>query len=305
MEGCDPLDRNENLSSSRREFPSSRVRRQEMDELETGSFSKDPPPSVWPKTIRLVNWNVNRGLRLREIIEFLAETSADVILLQETDVNVRRTRYCNVPREIARALRMDYVFGREFEELSHTSGGSPAYHGQTTLSRLPLSRPHLHRFQRQSSFWRPRWFIPTLEPFQRRLGGRMALIAEISIHSRTLVLYNVHLESRGSDKLRCNQLSDILLKVSRHPADTPVLIGGDFNFDISRTRTAELIANACISNPFLSLEKHRTVQPGMLARPVAIDWILTGGALSATHPAVHESATASDHFPLSLELRLP
>ena len=132
----------------------------------------------------------------------------------------------------------------------------------------------------------------------------MALIAEISIRSRTLVLYNVHLESRGGDKLRCNQLSDILLKVSRHPVDTPVLIGGDFNFDISNA-PAELIASACISNPFLPLEKHRTIQPGMLARPVAIDWILTGGALSASHPAVHESVTASDHFPLSLELHLP
>lgn len=276
-----------------------------MDELETGSFSKDPLPSAWPKTIRLVSWNINRGLRLREIIEFLAETSADVILLQETDVNVRRTNYCNVPREIARALRMDYVFGREFEELSHTGEGPPAYHGQTTLSRLPLSSPHILRFRRQSSFWRPRWFIPTLEPFQRRLGGRIALITEIAIQSRTLVLYNVHLESRGSDKLRRNQLSEILLKVSLHPADTPVLIGGDFNFDISRTRTAQLIVNGRISNPFLSLEKHRTVQPGKHARRVAIDWILTGGALSAGHPAVRESVTASDHLPLSLELRVP
>jgi endonuclease/exonuclease/phosphatase family metal-dependent hydrolase len=275
-----------------------------MDELETGSFSKEPLPGAWPKTIRLVSWNINRGLRLREIIEFLAEMSADVILLQETDVNVRRTSYCNVPREIARALRMDYVFGREFEELGHTGEGSPAYHGQTTLSRLPLSSPHILRFRRQSGFWRPRWFIPTLEPFQRRLGGRMALITEIAIQSRTLVLYNVHLESRGSDKLRCNQLSEILLKVSRHPADTPVLIGGDFNFDASRARTAELIVSARISNPFLSLEKHRTVQSGMHARRVAIDWILTGGALSASHPAVHESVTASDHFPLSLELRM-
>jgi len=36
---------------------------------------------------------------------------------------------------------MNYVFGREFQELTQGSRAAPAYHGQATLSRWPLSSP--------------------------------------------------------------------------------------------------------------------------------------------------------------------
>ena len=89
-----------------------------IKELEIGSFVAPPFPREWPETLRVVSWNVNRGLQLNGIIDFLQSSSADLILLQETDVNARRTRRRNIPREIAQALRMNYVFGCEFEELS-------------------------------------------------------------------------------------------------------------------------------------------------------------------------------------------
>jgi hypothetical protein len=60
---------------------------------------------------------------------------------------------------------MNYAFGREFEELSQGSSGSPAYHGQATLSRWPLSNARLIRFREQSHFWRPRWYLPRSQPF--------------------------------------------------------------------------------------------------------------------------------------------
>ena len=272
-----------------------------IKELEIGSFVTSPFPREWPETLRLVSWNVNRGLQLNGIIEFLQSSSADLILLQETDVNARRTRHRNIPREIARALRMNYIFGREFEELAQGTEDSPAYHGQTTLSRLPLSHPCILRFRDQSTFWRPRWFIPPLQSFQRRQGGRMALICEITIQGQTLVLYNVHLESRGNDELRIGQLSEMLTEIRKNPAETPILVAGDFNFDLSRGPATTLIAGMRIDNRFASFEGRRTVPNH--AKPAAIDWILTRGALSASDPEIHESVTASDHFPLSLELR--
>ena len=60
--------------------------------------------------VRFVTWNINRGLQLQGIIDFLASIRADVIVLQETDVNARRTQRRNVPREIAQALQMNYAF---------------------------------------------------------------------------------------------------------------------------------------------------------------------------------------------------
>ena len=273
-----------------------------IKELEIGSFLTPPFPREWPDTLRVVSWNVNRGLQLDGVIEFLQSSSAEVILLQETDVNARRTRRRNIPREVARALRMNYVFGREFEELAQGTEASPAYHGQTTLSRLPLSNPRILRFRGQSTFWRPHWFIPPLQSLQRRLGGRMALICEITLHRRTLVLYNVHLESRGNDELRIGQLSEMLAEIGKNPAGAPVLVAGDFNFDLSRESAATLIAGMGMDNQFASFGGRRTVPNH--ARPAAIDWILTRGARSASDPEIHDSVTASDHFPLSLELRL-
>jgi endonuclease/exonuclease/phosphatase family metal-dependent hydrolase len=275
-----------------------------MKELESGSFLTTPFPRVWPDTMRVVSWNVNRGLRLDGILDFLTRSRADVILLQETDVNARRTASRNIPRKIAQALGMNYIFGCEFEELSQGSRINPAYHGQTTLSHLPLSHPRILRFRDQSKFWRPRWFVPPIQCLQRRLGGRMALICRVSLGGRHLLLYNAHLESRGSDELRMGQLSEMLSEVSQHPVETPVLMAGDFNFDLSCGPAASVIAETGANNLFAFLERPGTAIRNRRANPVAIDWMLTRGALAASNVEIHVSVTVSDHFPLSMQLRL-
>lgn len=275
-----------------------------MTEIESGSFVTRPFPPVRPDSLTVVTWNVNRGIQLSGIIEFLANSRADLILLQETDINARRTSRRNIAREIAQALQMNYIFGREFEELAQGSRTDPSYHGQTTLSRLPLSQPRILRFRDQSTFWRPRWFIPPLQCMQRRLGGRMGLICEATIRGRTLVIYNVHLESRGRDEARVGQLSELLTSAGLHRADLPVLVAGDFNFDLSRGPTPSLIAGAGFDNLFASCGRRSFVPESSGRRLEAIDWMLTKGAVSASHTAIHDSIAASDHFPLSVELRL-
>ena len=99
-----------------------------------------------------MNWNIDRGLRLPEIIDFLAAQSADLLILQEVDLNTRRTHFLNVAKEIARKLQMNYVFGQEFQELTQGRPNSPAYHGQSTLSRWTLRNARVIRFRRQSDF---------------------------------------------------------------------------------------------------------------------------------------------------------
>ena len=128
----------------------------------------------------------------------------------------RRTHCRNVAEEIAQALAMNYVFGCEFEEMTERHNGMPAYHGQATLSRFPLLNSRILKFHRQSKFWLPRWFIPRMRPFQRRLGGRIALISYVDLPERKLMVYNAHLESKGNDGLRCSQLEELLDDVSQH-----------------------------------------------------------------------------------------
>src|ERR1700756_4769253 len=109
-----------------------------MNDILAGNFAVCRWQFWSPQAIRVVNWNIDRGLHLPEIADFLESQQADLITLQEVDLSARRTHYRNVAEELARKLGMNYVFGCEFEELTQGSRNSPAYHGQATLSRWRL-----------------------------------------------------------------------------------------------------------------------------------------------------------------------
>ena len=274
-----------------------------MQEIETGNFSPLRLVLIPPNSIRVVNWNINRGLQLQRVIEFLATARADVVLLQESDLNARRTRHLNVAKEIAQKLQMNYVFGREFQELTQGSRASPAYHGQATLSRWPLSNPRVLRFQKQSNFWRPRWFLPEIDPFQERIGGRLALVCETTIAGKSVVTYNLHLESKGDDTLRCSQIVETLEDARRYEATMPIVLGGDFNFDVSVGSASTAISQAqfqnALANQHVPTTPHSFLEPGR-----SIDWIFVRGPIHASRASVHNSISASDHFPLTAVLTL-
>ena len=268
-------------------------------EIETGSFA--PATSVlWPPgSIRVVDWNINRGLKLSGIVEFLRGAGADLILLQECDLNARRTNRINIGEEIARQLEMNYIFGREFQELTQGSTDSPAYHGQATLSRWPLSNARLIRFKKQSNFWRPRWFLPDIEPLQERMGGRMALVTDMNAGGRTIVSYNFHLESRGDDGLHCSQLKECLEDTCKYSAGLPLVLAGDFNMDVHRTAAAGAIKQAGFQSGFSG---QATTPGSFLERGRPIDWIFTRGPVRGNSSSIHSSVSASDHYPLSVQL---
>jgi endonuclease/exonuclease/phosphatase family metal-dependent hydrolase len=273
-----------------------------LQEIETGSFA----PSRWlffpPSAVRVVNWNINRGLKLQGIVEFLADAKADLILLQEVDLNARRTHRLNIAREIAKALKMNYVFAREFQELTQGPAASPAFHGQATLSRWPLLSSRIVRFQRQSHFWDPHWFLPEIEPFQERIGGRLALVSQMQIAAQTLVSYNLHLESRPNDDLRCSQLRETLDDVARYRFDLPIVLAGDLNLEVPRTAASGLFAGAQFRDAFQNGHSPTTPSHSLFQRQRVIDWIFTRGPIHATTPTVHSSISASDHYPLSVVL---
>ena len=119
------------------------------------------PPRPWSRDFfRIVSWNIERGLQFPKILEFLRTIQADLLLLQEVDLNARRTRYRDIASELAHHLNLNYVFGMEFQELSEGTAARPAYHGMATLSPWPLSKARTIRFRDQSSFWKPRWYVP-------------------------------------------------------------------------------------------------------------------------------------------------
>jgi endonuclease/exonuclease/phosphatase family metal-dependent hydrolase len=274
-----------------------------MNDVLVGSFAPFQLRFWPPGTIRVVNWNIDRGSRLPEVIDFLAAQDADLLLLQEADLNAKRTHRVNVAEEIARKLQMNYVFGMEFEELTQGSRISPAYHGQATLSRWRLMNPRVIRFQRQSDFWRPRWFLPRTAPFQERLGGRIALAVDVNVVGRMVSTYNLHLESRGDDDLRSSQLGEVL-EAARQAAQIPsTIIAGDLNFDVSKGAAAKTLRAAGFRSVFGEARFITRPPHHPLGSPRSIDWALVSGSVEQADAQVYGSVKASDHYPLSFTLR--
>jgi endonuclease/exonuclease/phosphatase family metal-dependent hydrolase len=274
-----------------------------MQEIVTGNFA----PFKWvlwpPRSLRIVDWNIDRGQQLKGVIDFLRSTNADILILQEADFNARRTHRLNIAQEIARKLEMDYVFGCEFQELVQGSKSSPAYHGQATLSKWPISNARLIRFSRQSQFWQPHWFLPNIEPFQERLGGRIALVAHINVAGTKVVTYNLHLESRGNDALRISQLAEVLSDATCYDAGCPVIVAGDLNLDASKEPVALALANAGFQDAVASSRSTPTTPAhGLLEGRRRIDWAFVRGTLRASSGHVHGSVNASDHYPISFML---
>jgi endonuclease/exonuclease/phosphatase family metal-dependent hydrolase len=273
-----------------------------MQEIVTGNFARFKW-TIWPPSaLRVVDWNIDRGQRLPAIIDFLAALDPDILILQEADLNARRTHRLNVAEEIARKLEMNYAFGREFEELVQGSKGSPAYHGQATLSKWPISNPRIIRFSRQSHFWQPRWFLPRIEPFQERLGGRIALVAEINVNGCKLLTYNLHLESRGNDDLRLSQIDEVLSDVARQDRECPIVVAGDFNLDASKDAAALALSSNGFQNAMVVPVTPTTPSRGVFEPGRRIDWAFVRGSMRASAGRVHNQAKASDHYPISFTL---
>ena len=246
--------------------------------------------------MKVLSWNIERGLRLRDVTEILRRQGASLVLLQEVDLNSRRTARKNIAEELARSLRMPYLFAAEFEELGQGGRHLPAYHGQAILTSLAASSPRIIRFEHQTGFWRPRWYLPNWPVFQRRVGGRLALVAEVDFGGRPLVVYNAHLESRGSEQLRKVQIEEILADTRRYPADAPILIAGDFN-----TRVTSAPAVKALFEAGFHIAAGRQVTN---TRGQALDWIFVRGPLTCQTGAVHRDVAASDHFPLTVVIQL-
>jgi endonuclease/exonuclease/phosphatase family metal-dependent hydrolase len=275
-----------------------------MGDLLTGHFA----PRRWglwpPDSLRVVSWNIDRGSKLPELIDFLASEAAELIILQEVDVNARRTGFLNVGETIARRLEMNYVFGREFQELTQGTRGSPALHGQATLCRWPLRNPRILRFRRQSNFWRPRWFLPPTQPFQERLGGRIALVTEVCLPGRAVAVYNLHLESRGDDALRQSQLEESLEDAARYSGDAATILAGDLNLDTSGSLPADALARAGFRSAVALPSPHTTTPRGLFRTRRSIDWAYVSGPVEATKGLVNDSVDASDHYPIAFTLQL-
>jgi endonuclease/exonuclease/phosphatase family metal-dependent hydrolase len=88
----------------------------------------------------------------------------------------------------------------------------------------------------------------------------LALVCESTIAGRRVVAYNLHLESKGDDALRCSQLEETLEDARRYEVGTPIVLAGDFNFDVSGGSASTAIRQAQFQDAFANQHgpRHRT-----------------------------------------------
>ncbi len=249
-------------------------------------------------TLLVVTWNIDHGDRLEQITSYLRQSNPDLCLLQEVDWNAARSGLKDVGFELAGRLDLNAAYGIEFEELSQEKNGA-AYIGQATLTRLPLNKARILRFQTQSTFWKPHAWLPNIPLMQRRLGNRITLVTEHQFAGKLLVVYNPHLESRSMGRIQTEQLDEILADLKQnYPPDTNTIIAGDINSKYYPSTFLHKMEEA----GFHSALGNRIERTHKIA--MSLDWIFVRGPFTLEDGNVDRSAHGSDHYPISVRLHI-
>jgi len=184
------------------------------------------------RTIRATAWNIERGIRLDEIIRVLGEhtlmSRSDVLLLTELDYGMARSGNRHVAREIAEGLGMSYAFAPCYINLSKGSGlesvaageNAEALHGNAILSRWPVARALSVALPNGKDKMRGR---------EKRLGSQRAVVCDVEHPSGAFRAVSLHLDAHSSQRHRQGQMRVVLDFIERLEPRLPVVIGGDWN----------------------------------------------------------------------------
>lgn len=260
------------------------------------------------ESLRVMAWNIERGMELdAQIAAFVDGTlpTPDVLLLGEVDRGCARSGDRNVAWELASALGMDFVYGVEFIELPRPGDAITATceHGNAILSRHRIGNVELLRHSVNES-----WYA-TDEP---RLGGRMALMADLAIGDRMVRVAALHFESGVEDgrkrEAQAAELADAMLAQAN-----PAIVGGDTNaglyaIDLALGTHDEATTEAFFTRGFSDAhlavpQASRVTHPPLLVLDLVLLHGPSAGAATVCPGAVCDAL--SDHRAVWVDVTLP
>lgn len=253
------------------------------------SFSHRTP--VQSDTIRVLTYNIHscvgidNKLRPERIISVIRSSQADIVCLQEVDMNRARTGRREQAALIASALSMSHHF------YAVGDWGTEKY-GMAIISRYPLE--HI-----QSTH------LTAANP-QIRAEARGALWVSIDTPGGKVNVINTHFGLNSEERLRQAQtlLGDDWLKNVLQ--NEPVILCGDFNA-VPRTKVWKFLTRY-LSDSQLLAPNHRPLATFASVMPLArIDHIFINSHFevkSIDRPVTHTARIASDHLPLCVHLKL-
>lgn len=286
-------------------------------EIEGATFAPTELPAK--DEITVVAYNILRGFEADAQLAAITESgdiaTPDVLLLSEVDRGCRRTQFRNIARDYAEALGFYYVYAVEFVELPGDRGETGPYdpplceHGNAIVSRYPLGNVRPIRHAENRSWYTPPGFPDPDEP---RLGGRIAIAADMKVGERVVRLYALHLESTLST-LRIRDAQAV--EIAKDGADVPypVIAGGDLNaffakLDFESNRTADATTQAFFTRGYtdahaaLPLAERDTIFDPV---PLIIDFVFVRNAnvVEASLCPRDRCGTLSDHLPVWATVR--
>ena len=267
-----------------------------------------------PRTLTVAAWNIERCKRVEDSADLLRQVGADVVLATELDIGMARSGQRHTVRDLAAELGFAYAFGTEFVELGT---GDPyetelfsevanlhGLHGNAILSRFPLIDPRVLRLETTGAWYTS---APKADG-QRRVGGRNAVLAEVSTAFGRVTFAAVHFESQSDAQGRKLQTERLLEGLSAPLS----VVGGDLNTaDLTGRSSAERLLQPEQSEPcFGSFAEAgfdwRTANTGAVTTRAApgravryplktLDWLFVRG-VAAMRPAVHAAVSDEGNY---------
>lgn len=167
-----------------------------------------------PQPLRVITYNIHRAIgvdrrfRPERIVKILQHYHADLIMLQEVDEGVPRSRELNLAKELAEAL------GFRHFALGHNVSLKRGRYGNATLSRFPILR------ERNIDLSVPESWI-------RRGCQHTSILIEEG--KPPLEVFNLHLGLSARERQKQIDLLSRSHEFAGVDERTPMLVAGDFN----------------------------------------------------------------------------
>jgi endonuclease/exonuclease/phosphatase family metal-dependent hydrolase len=242
-------------------------------------------------TFRLLTYNVHRcqgtdrEISPYRIAEVIVATGADVVALQELDVNRVRSGRVNQAELIAALLAMEFHFHPAWQMAEERFGDA-------VLARWPLRLMHAAKLPGHPRGWQER---------------RGAVWVSVQVGPHAVQVINTHLGLVRHERMTQTEALFGPQWLGHPQCRSPVVLCGDFN-----ALPGSRVHRRCVQtlrdvHRCLQTKRPRRTYPTRI--PVAsLDHVFLSSEFRVRHVEVVRtplSRVASDHFPLLVELELP
>lgn len=208
-----------------------------LDSIEIVNNISNLPSS----SLNVVIFNIEQGKTLEMLMAYFdyhpVLKKADIILINEADDGMSRSKNLNITKTLAEKLRMNYVFDIEFLDITDNSENLRGYTGNAILSKFKFKKLKHIRLPNVYD-----WFHDE----QKRLGTRCALLTTIDWNGTEVGIVCGHLENRTTPQGRVKQMDHLLSEIKKDFGSMPIIIGGDLNTNTVDGSDDNAMVNLCL-----------------------------------------------------------